>query len=285
MPWSSRAPRGLGLLGHHRVEVAPAHHVAVARVHRVLRPGHLEGDAVGDAAQAVVAVVVGGDLLLEPHGPELGDRPRREAVAAGLLPRERLLLDDHHVAPGPAEPVPGRRAGRPAADDEDVVAVRRGHGVSLPVAPEPTGNRSSARRRGSPRGSPPRRRARPDPPRRRWSALGDLEEQLVLLGVLLQARRTDPLVEHDERQLLVVEGGVGGHAAGRRACRWRRRCRRTPPSPTDPSRTHIMWSRKSGQVSSTPVRAGTLALPGAAGAVAARSRPTTCRSRRPPPPG
>ena len=67
---------------------------------------------MGDAAQAVVAVVVGGDLLLEAHGPELGDGPRGEAVAAGLLARERLLLDDHDVAPGPGQPVPGRRARR-----------------------------------------------------------------------------------------------------------------------------------------------------------------------------
>ena len=32
-----RGAAGLGLLGHQRVEVAPAHDVAVARVHRVLR--------------------------------------------------------------------------------------------------------------------------------------------------------------------------------------------------------------------------------------------------------
>ena len=121
------------LLRHQRVEVSSAHHVAVARVHGVLGPLHLECLAMGDAAQAVVAVVVGGHLLLETHGLDLGDGARGETVAAGLLPRERLLLDDHHVAAGPRQPVPGGGTGGAAADDEDVVAMEGGHPGILPV--------------------------------------------------------------------------------------------------------------------------------------------------------
>ena len=169
---------------------------------------------MGEAAQAVVAVVVGGDLLLQPHGPELGDRPRGETVAARLLPRKGLLLDDHDIATRPAEPVPGRRARRAAADHEDVVAVRRGHGFSLPVRPrrpaidaQPGGGEVLF---GYPclRGDLAQTRLGEG-----GLALRDLEEQLVLLRRLLQASELDPLVQHDERQLLVIEGGVGGHAA------------------------------------------------------------------------
>ena len=122
---------GLGLGGHHRVEVAPADDIAVAGVHRVLGPLHLEGDPVGDAAQAVVAVVVGRDLLLEAHVPQLGDGARGEAVAARLLAGEGLLLDDDDVAPGPGQPV-GRGGARGAAADHQRVVAVGGHPTSVP---------------------------------------------------------------------------------------------------------------------------------------------------------
>ena len=109
-------------VGDHLVEVAPAHHEPMARVVGVLGPPELEGDAVRDRPQAVVAVVA-----VEPprqaHVGELLDRPGREAVAAGLLAGEPLLLDDHHVVARLGQPEGRRRSGRPAADDEHVMAV------------------------------------------------------------------------------------------------------------------------------------------------------------------
>ena len=43
-----------------------------------------------------------------------------QAVAARLLPRVVLLLDDEHVDARAREPVRGRGAGRPTAHDKDV---------------------------------------------------------------------------------------------------------------------------------------------------------------------
>ncbi len=98
------AKRGSGsdcMVGNHHVEIAAPHDVAMTRVHRMLGPPHLERDAVGDAAQAVIAVVRGGDALLETHLPQLRDGSRRQPVAAGLLTGEGLLLDDDDVVAGP----------------------------------------------------------------------------------------------------------------------------------------------------------------------------------------
>ena len=54
-----------------------------------------------DRAQPVEALELR-ELLGETHVVELADRPRREAVAARLLPREPLLLDHHDAVPGVA---------------------------------------------------------------------------------------------------------------------------------------------------------------------------------------
>ena len=114
--------RGAGLdrvLGHELVEVAAAHDVAVRRELGVGRPGQLEGPAVGGGPQPLEAVEV-----LEPvgqaHVGELAHRPGRQAVAAGLLAREGLALDDRDLVAGLGQPVAGGGAGRAAADDEDV---------------------------------------------------------------------------------------------------------------------------------------------------------------------
>ena len=109
------------VIGDELVEVAPAHDVAVGREHRVLRPLELERDAVGDGAQAVEAMVVAGDRVLEAHVGELLDGARRQPVAARLVARERLALDDHDVVAGFGEPVRGGRARRATPDDEHVV--------------------------------------------------------------------------------------------------------------------------------------------------------------------
>ena len=66
-----------------------------------------------------------GERLGQSHVVELADRPRGEAVAAGLLAREALLLDDEHAVAALGEPVRGRGTGRSAADHQDVVRVSR----------------------------------------------------------------------------------------------------------------------------------------------------------------
>ena len=69
--------------------------------------------------QAVVAVELG-ELVAEAHLVELVHGARRQAVAARLLARERLALDDGDVVAVPGQPVAGGGAGRAAADDEYV---------------------------------------------------------------------------------------------------------------------------------------------------------------------
>ena len=99
-----------------------------AECHRVLRPGELEGLAVGDGAQAVDAVVAG-ERVREPHVMELLHGPGREPVAAGLLAREPLAFDEDDVEAVLGRPVRRRRARRPAPDDQQVVTMagtRRG---------------------------------------------------------------------------------------------------------------------------------------------------------------
>jgi hypothetical protein len=169
-----------------------------------------------DAAQAVVAVVVGGDLLLEPHGPELGDRPRGEPVAAGLLAGEGLLLDDDDVATGSSQPVARRGPSGTTADDEHVVAVGRWSRFSLrSVRPEPQSRPGQPGARLS-SGMPAATDSSPRPrPLEGEVALGDGEQLLVLLALLRHVAELDPLVEHDLGQLLVGEAR-GGPACCRR---------------------------------------------------------------------
>src|SRR6185312_381301 len=103
----------------HAVEVAAADDVAVVGEVGMRRPRELERHTVRDRAQPVVSERTR-QLGPEPHVLELADRPRREAVAAGLLAREALLLDDQHPVPGPRQPVPRGRTRWSATDDERV---------------------------------------------------------------------------------------------------------------------------------------------------------------------
>src|SRR5439155_14569423 len=75
-----------------------------------------------DRPQPVEAVMAG-QRAGEPDVLELLDRAGREAVAAGLLPRVALLLDEEHVVAGLGQPVGAGRPGRPTPDDEDVVPM------------------------------------------------------------------------------------------------------------------------------------------------------------------
>ena len=95
----------------------------------MLGPGEFPGVAVGDGPQAAEAVV-GLDLGPEAHVDELLDRPGRQAVAAGLLTREPLALQHHHVEALQCRPVGGGRAGWSAADDDQIVAVGDGQAPS-----------------------------------------------------------------------------------------------------------------------------------------------------------
>ena len=69
-------------------------------------------------AQAVVALERPASALGQPHVVELADGPGRQAVTAGLLAGEALLVDDEHPVALLREPVGRRRTGRPATDDE-----------------------------------------------------------------------------------------------------------------------------------------------------------------------
>ena len=118
---------GDGVVGDHRAEVATPDDVAVARVHRMVRPLQLELPSHPGRPQAVVAV--------EPV--EAAARPissswctaRGQPVTARLPRGERLALDDGYVVALAGEPVAGGGAGRPTADDEhvgdDVASVGR----------------------------------------------------------------------------------------------------------------------------------------------------------------
>ena len=88
----------------------------------MLGPLHLDGVAEAEGAQAAVAVGARQGAL-EAHVGQLAHRPRREPVAAGLLPRELLLLHDHHVPAGVGQPEGARGPRGPGADDDHVVHV------------------------------------------------------------------------------------------------------------------------------------------------------------------
>ena len=104
--FEQRRPGGDGVAGDHRVELAAAHDVAVLRVHRVRRPLQLQLAAHARGAQAVVPVELG-ELVAEAHLVQLVDGSRREPVAARLLARERLALDDRDVVAVLGQPVCG----------------------------------------------------------------------------------------------------------------------------------------------------------------------------------
>ena len=132
-----------GAGGHETVEVVARDGVAVAREVGMLGPLHLDGVAEAVRTEAGVTVRAR-QRALETHVGQLSHRPGREPVAAGLLPRELLLLHDHHVPPGVGQPEAARCPRRPCADDHHVVHVLC--------------RRSASRRgRGGPAGRPGRR--------------------------------------------------------------------------------------------------------------------------------
>ena len=92
-------------------------------------PGQFPGMAVGDGPQAAEAVI-GPDLGPEAHVDELLDRPGRQTVAAGLVTREALAFQHHHVEALQCRPVGGGRAGWSAADDDQIVPVGDGQAPS-----------------------------------------------------------------------------------------------------------------------------------------------------------
>ncbi|CAB5027352.1 unannotated protein [freshwater metagenome] len=109
-----------GVLRHERVELGPPDHVAEVRIDGVVGPLHLDRAVVGDRPEPIDAVVAG-EHVREAHVVELFDPTRRDAVTAGLLARERLALDEHHIETVLGRPVRGTRTGRPPADDEEIV--------------------------------------------------------------------------------------------------------------------------------------------------------------------
>ena len=87
VPFEQLGAGGDGVVGDHRVEIAAAHDVAVARIHRVARPLQLELAAHPRRPQTVVAVEPI-ERTGEAHLVELVDGAGRQAVTARLLPRE-----------------------------------------------------------------------------------------------------------------------------------------------------------------------------------------------------
>ena len=192
------------VVGDHLVELAAAHDVAVVGEAGMLGPGHLEGDAVGDGPQPVVAVVVL-EAIGQAHVVERGHRPRGEAVAAGLVAGEQLLLDDEDVVAGSGQPVGGGGTGRAAADHQDVGAVsgadrvgRQPAAAAASVAP-PRPHRPGCRRG--------RRRCR--------SASISMQEVALVVDVAgldrVLAAELGPLVDDDGEQFLGGQAGEGGH--------------------------------------------------------------------------
>ncbi len=112
------------VVGDHLVEVATAHDVSERRQVGMLGPLELERDAVRERAEAVEAVEVR-ESLAEAHVVELPHRSGREPVAARLLARERLLLDEEDIVTRRREPVRGRGARRATADHEHLVMPGR----------------------------------------------------------------------------------------------------------------------------------------------------------------
>ena len=83
-------------------------------------PLKFEFASVRGGAQALVTMELR-QFVGEAHVTELFDRAGCEAVAAGLLAWEGLLVDHHHVETVAGQPVARRRAGRTGSDHQDVV--------------------------------------------------------------------------------------------------------------------------------------------------------------------
>ena len=91
-----------GVLGDHLVEVAATHDVAVATGRSGARASCSSSVMPWATARSPSKRWNSAERSARPMSCELVHRPRRQAVAAGLLPRERLLLDDDDVVAGRA---------------------------------------------------------------------------------------------------------------------------------------------------------------------------------------
>src|SRR6202042_3035924 len=111
--------------GQRLVHVMTGPDQAVTGIAGQLGPGQLQPLARADDPQALVAhpAVLLADA--DAHADQGLDRPRGQAVAADLLPREPRLLEQQHVESGLRQVEGGRGAGGPGADDDDVRLVGR----------------------------------------------------------------------------------------------------------------------------------------------------------------
>ena len=88
----------------------------------MLGPGQVEDPAVGMGAQAREPVG-SGQGPLDPHVGDLSYGAGGQAVTAGLLAGEDLLLHQGHVPTGFGQPVGAGRAGRASSHHQDIVNV------------------------------------------------------------------------------------------------------------------------------------------------------------------
>jgi len=110
------------------VEVHPGADQPVRRERLQVRPGHLDAHAAAEDAQTVVPdpTLLGGGV--DPHGNELFDCTRRQAVTADLLAGELRLLQRDDVHARLRQVIRGGRPAGSSADDDDVsVDVHAGH--------------------------------------------------------------------------------------------------------------------------------------------------------------
>ena len=111
-----------GTLIDHGVEVVAGDDIPVRRKRRVLGPREIEHLAEGVGSQSRVAVRADQGAL-HAHVGDLAHRAGGQPVPTRLGPGELLLLHQGDVPARFGQPVGTRRAGRPAADDQDVVDV------------------------------------------------------------------------------------------------------------------------------------------------------------------
>jgi hypothetical protein len=141
VPGEQRGAFALSVQRHHGVELAAADDVPVLRVHRMAGPFQFERLAHAHRSQAAVAVERT-ERFGEPHLVELMHGPRREAVAARLLTRERLAFDDGDVVAVACQPVAGcRPAGPPPMTSTSVACGASPVGASVLKAASGTENK------------------------------------------------------------------------------------------------------------------------------------------------
>lgn len=94
------------MLEQQGVQLGPPHHVPVIGHARTLREGQFP-DAPAVDPHAVDPVELG-NLLGQTHLLQVAHRAGGQPVAAGLIPRELGLVDEHHAGTR-AGGLPGRR--------------------------------------------------------------------------------------------------------------------------------------------------------------------------------